>query len=187
MTSIRGILPAAITPLDTAGHSRRPSSSSFWTACIGLGSTACICAARPAKACCSPSTNGKRSSRPRWAARPAIAMSSSMSARRRWTEAVALSSHAAQAGAHAISSLPPMSAPFAFADVLRYYEALAAASDLPLLVYYFPEISSSIATLDQIETLCGLTERVWREVHGFRSLSDVDGRPAGTQHLQRPR
>ena len=50
-----------------------------------------------------------------------------------------------------------VAAPFGFADVLRYYQALAAASDLPVLVYYFPELSPSIATLDQIETLCGLT------------------------------
>jgi N-acetylneuraminate lyase len=71
-------------------------------------------------------------------------------------EAVALSSHAAKAGAHAISSLPPLSAQFGFPDVLRYYEALARASDLPLIVYYFPEVSPSITSAEQLETLCAL-------------------------------
>lgn len=71
-------------------------------------------------------------------------------------EAVALAVHAARAGAHGISSLPPTSAQFAFADVFRYYEALARASELPLLVYYFPEVSQSIATADQLEVLCAL-------------------------------
>jgi N-acetylneuraminate lyase len=71
-------------------------------------------------------------------------------------EALALSSHAAKAGAHAISSLPPLSAQFAFSDVLRYYEALARASDLPLLVYYFPDVSPSISSAEQLEILCAL-------------------------------
>ncbi|HET7217059.1 MAG TPA: dihydrodipicolinate synthase family protein [Vicinamibacterales bacterium] len=72
------------------------------------------------------------------------------------TEAIALSSHAAKAGAHAISSLPPTSAQFSFADLVRYYESLARTSALPLLVYYFPEISPAIATAEQLETLCSL-------------------------------
>lgn len=71
-------------------------------------------------------------------------------------EALALSSHAAKAGAHAISSLPPLSGQFGFSEVLSYYEALARASDLPLLVYYFPDISQSIASTEQLETLCDL-------------------------------
>ena len=71
-------------------------------------------------------------------------------------EAVALSAHAARAGAHAISSLPPTSAQFSFAELRRYYEALAAASELPLVVYYFPDVAPSIATAEQLETLCDL-------------------------------
>ena len=71
-------------------------------------------------------------------------------------EAVALSAHAAKAGAHAISSLPPTSAQFSFADLRRYYEALAGASDLPLVVYYFPDVAPSISTAEQLDTLCGL-------------------------------
>jgi N-acetylneuraminate lyase len=71
-------------------------------------------------------------------------------------QALALSSHAAKAGAHAISSLPPLSGQFGFPEVLSYYEALARASDLPLLVYYFPDISQSITSAEQLETLCGL-------------------------------
>jgi N-acetylneuraminate lyase len=71
-------------------------------------------------------------------------------------EAQALSSHAAKAGAHAISSLPPLFGRFAFSEVLAYYDALASGSDLPLLVYYFPELSASITTTEQLETLCAL-------------------------------
>lgn len=71
-------------------------------------------------------------------------------------EALTLASHAAKTGAHAISSLPPLSARFSFAEILAYYEALARGSDLPLVVYYFPDVSPSIATAEQLETLCAL-------------------------------
>ncbi len=71
-------------------------------------------------------------------------------------EALALASHAAKVGAHAISSLPPLAGRFAFSEVLSYYDALARGSDLPLLVYYFPELSSSITSTEQLETLCEL-------------------------------
>ncbi len=71
-------------------------------------------------------------------------------------EALALSSQAAKAGAHAISSLPPLSGQFGFPEVFRYYEALARTSDLPLLVYYFPDLSPAISSAEQLESLCAL-------------------------------
>lgn len=70
-------------------------------------------------------------------------------------EALGLAKHAARSGAHAISSLPPLSASFSFAEVSAYYAALARA-DLPLIVYYFPDISASIGTTEQLEALCSL-------------------------------
>jgi N-acetylneuraminate lyase len=71
-------------------------------------------------------------------------------------EARGLAAHAARAGAHAISSLPPMSASFSFAEVRAYYASLASVSDVPLIVYFFPEICASISTADQLEALCAL-------------------------------
>ena len=70
-------------------------------------------------------------------------------------DAVELSRHAARAGAHAVSSLLPSNA-FTFVEVRAYYEAIAAASDLPVLIYYFPEISRSVSTMDEIESLCSI-------------------------------
>ena len=54
----------------------------------------------------------------------------------RTADAVELARHAARIGAHAVSSLPP-EARFSFDEVREYYAAIAAASNLPLLVYYF--------------------------------------------------
>ena len=73
----------------------------------------------------------------------------------RTAEAVALAAHAARSGAHAVSSLPPSSA-YSFEEVRAYYEAIARASDLPVLVYYFPEFSRAVSTLDQILELCSI-------------------------------
>ena len=69
-------------------------------------------------------------------------------------EAIGLARHAERTGAHAISSLPPMGAGFSFRETKAWYETLAQATGLPLLVYYFPEISGSSATTAQLEELC---------------------------------
>ena len=71
-----------------------------------------------------------------------------------------LARHASRIGATAISSLPPSGPGFGFSEARRYYAALAAASDLPLVVYYFPEVYPSIRTLDQLEEVCALSNVV---------------------------
>ncbi|MGJ5814651.1 dihydrodipicolinate synthase family protein [Paludibaculum fermentans] len=68
-------------------------------------------------------------------------------------EAFGLAAHAAGCGASAVSSLPPRDAAD-FAGVKRYYTDLAASSDLPVLIYYFPQFSSAISTTDQVLELC---------------------------------
>jgi N-acetylneuraminate lyase len=73
----------------------------------------------------------------------------------RTTRAIELARHAQHAGAHAISSLPPPGA-LSFEEVKSYYEAIAGAVDIPVLVYYFPEFSTSIKSLDQIFELCSI-------------------------------
>jgi N-acetylneuraminate lyase len=70
--------------------------------------------------------------------------------------AIELSRHAARAGAHAVSSLPPLVGGYSFAEIKTYYEQLAAACELPLLLYYFPEVSPAIKTADQILELCAI-------------------------------
>jgi N-acetylneuraminate lyase len=70
-------------------------------------------------------------------------------------DAVELARHARKIGAYAISSLPPSNA-FSFTEVRSYYESIAAAAELPVLVYYFPEFSRSISTLEQIFELCSI-------------------------------
>lgn len=49
-----------------------------------------------------------------------------------------LARQAAQLGYDGLSALPPHSYPFSDAEILGYYTALAAATDLPLIVYEVP-------------------------------------------------
>jgi N-acetylneuraminate lyase len=72
------------------------------------------------------------------------------------SEAIELARHAAQAGAHAVSALPPLVGGYSFAEIKAYYQAIAAASELPLLLYYFPEVAPAVKTADQILELYAL-------------------------------
>lgn len=49
-----------------------------------------------------------------------------------------LARQAERLGYHALSALPPHSYPFSDGEILAYYKALAAATDLPLIVYEVP-------------------------------------------------
>lgn len=70
-------------------------------------------------------------------------------------DAVALAQHAARSGAHAVSSLPPAGS-YSFEEIRQYYAALAQASDLPLLIYYFPSMATAIRSTDQMLELCAI-------------------------------
>lgn len=68
-------------------------------------------------------------------------------------QAVELARHAEAAGAHAVSSLPPAGA-YSMEEVRGYYQAIAAATSLPLLIYYFPGFSAAPKTLSDLTSLC---------------------------------
>jgi N-acetylneuraminate lyase len=72
------------------------------------------------------------------------------------TEALDLAAYAARAGAHSISSLPPLGGSFNFDEIRDYYHALGAESALPLVVYYFPQIAPALATRAQLTAICEL-------------------------------
>ncbi len=71
----------------------------------------------------------------------------------RLEDAIDLARHAAHHGAHALSSLPPGTE---FESIYSNYSLLSAATDLPFLVYYFPEIAPGIRTMDEVRRLCAL-------------------------------
>lgn len=67
--------------------------------------------------------------------------------------ALELAKHAEKAGAHALSSLPPTGA-YSMDEVYGYYKDLASATDLPFLVYFFPNHALNPKTLQDLLKLC---------------------------------
>jgi N-acetylneuraminate lyase len=156
MSAIQGILPATITPFDESGR--------FAPAVLEQLLARHYAAGVDGAYLCGSTGEGMLQSRQQRQAIVETAMACTPRGKHvivhvgaaSLDEAIALSAHAAKAGARAISSLPPTSAQFSFADLVRYYETLARTSDLPLLVYYFPDVSPAIATAEQLDTLCSL-------------------------------
>ena len=152
---MRGILPATVTPFDEAGQFAPAVFERLLERLYAAGVHGVYVCGSTGEGMLQSRQQRQAIVETRWPARRAIAPSSSMSAPRRWRRRSPFRA-CGEAGAHAISSLPPASAQFSFADLRRYYEALAGASDLPLVVYYFPDVAPSISTAEQLETLCGL-------------------------------
>ena len=69
-------------------------------------------------------------------------------------DALTLARHAEQAGAHAISSLPPSGA-YEFDEIYEFYETLARSTSLPLLLYHHPDVSPQL-TPDHALQLCAI-------------------------------
>jgi N-acetylneuraminate lyase len=79
-------------------------------------------------------------------------------------DAIELARHSASQGVAAISSLPPMGA-FSFEEIRGYYATLAEATDVPLVLYFYPEVAPSLRA-DQVVELCAL-----RNVAGVKFTS----------------
>jgi N-acetylneuraminate lyase len=73
----------------------------------------------------------------------------------RTADAVELARHASAAGVSAVSALPPAGA-YNFEEIRRYYQEIAEAAAVPVLVYYFPEICPGIRTTEQLLELCAI-------------------------------
>ena len=72
----------------------------------------------------------------------------------RLADAIELARHAAKTGARAVSSLPP-SGGLSFEEIRGYYMALAQASEVPLLLYFYPEVAPGLRA-EQVVELCSV-------------------------------
>lgn len=155
MTEINGILPALVTPVNAAGRfQERPFeqildrvykagvSGVYVCGQTGEGFQLSLDDRRAATECAvhhSPKS-----------AQVVVHVGAPVTA-----DAVLLARHASANGAHMISSLPP-AGNYSFDEIHQYYASLAEASDVPLLIYYFPSMAPSIRSIDQILDLCAI-------------------------------
>ena len=91
-------------------------------------------------------------------------------------DAMDLAEHAAGAGAHGVSSMPPTQ--LSFAQLVEYYTDIARASELPVLVYHIPFITGvdltrhQVVQLLDIEGVIGLKASDWNLVFTKQILED---------------
>ncbi len=84
----------------------------------------------------------------------------------RTADAIRLAKHASRLGVAAVSSLPPVGE-YSFAEVKQYYADLAAASDVPLLVYYYPAFSHAISSFNALQELLEIPNVAGIKFTGF--------------------
>lgn len=77
-------------------------------------------------------------------------------------DAISFARDAAELGADAISSVPPIFFRVGLEGVRRYYTAIAKATDLPLIVYHIPALSGVALSLEEagelfdVPNVCGI-------------------------------
>jgi N-acetylneuraminate lyase len=165
-SSIRGVLPAIVTPLDPAGEFSAAAMERLLARLYQLGSHGVYALGQTGEGLQLPVALRKK------AAEVVLANSGKDKCVIIHTgspcleDAIGLARHAARHGAAAVSSLPPAGG-LSFDDIRNYYANLAAASDVPLLVYYFPEVAPAISSMDQIFELCALPNVAGLKFTGF--------------------
>lgn len=152
MQSLRGILPAIVTPLDQQGE----LNTAVFEALIAHMYEAGV----DGLYVCGNTGEGMQLPTPVREKATEIAIRNSPTGKQviihvgayRLEEAKQLARHASRLGASAVSSLPP-GPQYNFAETKSWYEAIARDTTVPFLVYHFPALSQPMS-LDQLESLC---------------------------------
>lgn len=155
MSELRGILPALVTPLDDSGVFQQSVFERLIERVYQADIDGVYVCGSTGEGLLQPLEQRKRVAE--------VAVRCSPRGKRvivhtgayRTADAVELTRHAGAIGAAAVSSLPPAGV-YSFDELRAYYRTLAAASDLPFLVYYFPAITGSVASVEQMLDLCAL-------------------------------
>ncbi len=71
-------------------------------------------------------------------------------------QAIELARHAGDAGADAVSSIPPCFGGYSFAEALEFYRRLASESPAPVVAYYIPGLTGSSFSLDELQQILEL-------------------------------
>jgi len=80
--------------------------------------------------------------------------------------AVELAQHASLVGADALSAIPPFYYSYPFPAILEHYRAIAAASDVPLYIYFIPGATGTAVTPQQLLEICAV-----EGIHGLKYTS----------------
>jgi len=155
MTGFHGVLPAVVTPFDAEGRFRPDSFERLLARVYEAGVHGLYVCGQTGEGMQQPLAQRKRVAEIAVKCSPAGKTVIVHVGAQSTADAIELARHASRIGAHAVSSLPPIGS-YSFEEVRAYYASLAAASEVPLLIYYYPAVAPSIAGIDQILELCGI-------------------------------
>ena len=155
MAMMEGILPALVTPFDDEGRFRQDSFERLLERVYTAGVHGIYVCGQTGEGLQQSLAQRKQVAEVAVKRSPADRLVIIHTGAASTAQAVELTRHAARIGAHAVSALPPVGS-YSFAEIKAYYTAIAAASDVPLLIYYFPALAPGITSLDQVLDLCGI-------------------------------
>lgn len=155
MDEIRGIFPALVTPFDEHGGFAEAAFEKLLERVYRAGVEGVYVCGSTGEGLLQPVEQRKRVAESAVRNSPRGKKVIVHTGAHRTSDAVELTRHAAKAGAAAVSSLPPAGS-YSFDEIRTYYGTLAAASDIPFLIYYFPAVSPAIANSEQILELYAL-------------------------------
>ena len=155
MTEIQGIMPALVTPFDENGVFAEAAFEKLLERVYSADIDGVYVCGSTGEGLLQPVEQRKRVAEAAIRLSPRGKQVIVHTGAYRTADAVELTRHAAQAGATAVSSLPPIGA-YSFDEIRAYYAALSSAAGIPFLVYYFPAVAPAITSLAQILELCAL-------------------------------
>jgi N-acetylneuraminate lyase len=136
---LRGVLPAVVTPLDGSGNFQERPFERLLERLYGFGVHGLYLCGQAGEGLSQPMDQRKKVVETAIQLSPPEKLLIVQVGAICTSEAIALAEHAAKAGAHAVASLPPVGE-MSFREIFLYYETLARASELPLLVYHHPGV-----------------------------------------------
>lgn len=151
---LRGILPAVLTPLDHSGNFQERPFELLLERLYSAGVDGLYLCGQAGEGLSQPMDQRKRIVETAIRLSPPERLLIVQVGAIRTSEAIALAEHAAKVGAHAVASLPPIGET-SFREIFLYYETLARASDLPLLVYHHPGVCPLMTPEHALE-LCSI-------------------------------
>lgn len=162
---ICGILPAAVTPIDDAERFVPASFERLLERLYDAGSHGVYVSGNTGEGMAQPV--GEREAVIEAAVKnsPAGKLVIAHVGAHRTSDAIRLAKFSAKAGVGAVSSLPPFG--MTFAETKTFYTELAAATDCPVLVYFFPSYSGAIDSLGALRDLTEIPNVAGIKFTGF--------------------
>lgn len=157
MNSFGGIYPAIVTPFTASGHLDEEAVGKLASFLIERGVDGFYVGGTTGEGLLQSSETRRRMvqlivERARHSQTRVIAHVGACST----DDAVALAKAAADVGADAVSSIPPVFYRVSFAGLCEYYRTVAEATDLPLLIYHIPALSGVGLSLGEMGRLLDL-------------------------------